>query len=209
MKIEIVRERRKTMVLRLENPTLAVLKVPLRLSNMEIEKFLSSKKAWLEKNAQKLLQNESVAKEFDLLKYIYFDGKIAFETSKLALNFDDLPLAKKKSLVKKYYISQFDSLKALVCEISDKTWLLYSDVKPISSVRVWGSFSVKKVMKLNFKLLCLPKELSEYVICHELCHGVHMNHSPAFWSKVGKICPNYKILRQRLNQYSFLLKDKF
>ncbi len=44
----------------------------------------------------------------------------------------------------------------------------------------WGSCTVAGNISLNCRLLLLKPELMEHVILHELCHRVHMNHSPAF-----------------------------
>ena len=41
-------------------------------------------------------------------------------------------------------------------------------------------------------------ELVDYVVCHELAHLRHMNHSAAFWAEVGRQCPGYRGLRERL-----------
>ena len=93
--------------------------------------------------------------------------------------------------------------------ISNETGLAYNEIKMINSVRVWGSFNTAGIMKLNWKLVLLPVQLIEYVICHELCHGLQMNHSSKFWENVSKICPDYKKHKKELYRYSFLLKDKF
>ena len=86
--------------------------------------------------------------------------------------------------------------------------LQLSSVKLTRSHRFWGSLDRHKNMKLNYQLIVLPKELVQYVIIHELCHGVELNHSPKFWAEVKKYCPQYKKRKRELELYSFLLDEK-
>jgi hypothetical protein len=37
-----------------------------------------------------------------------------------------------------------------------------------------------------------PMEVIDYVVVHEMCHMVHMNHDRSFWRLVGKIMPEYE-----------------
>ncbi|HEY9884650.1 MAG TPA: SprT family zinc-dependent metalloprotease [Thermosynechococcaceae cyanobacterium] len=58
----------------------------------------------------------------------------------------------------------------------------------------WGSCSSRQTISVNCKLLFLPSELVRYVLIHELCHTVHLNHSAAFWALVAQKEPDYQQL---------------
>lgn len=64
----------------------------------------------------------------------------------------------------------------------------------------WGSCSNRQSINLNYKLLFLPETLVNYVLIHELCHTIHLNHSPDFWALVAHLEPNYLTYKQELKQ---------
>lgn len=64
----------------------------------------------------------------------------------------------------------------------------------------WGSCSAKKVINLNWRLLFLPPEQVRYLMVHELCHTVHLNHSTRFWALVEKMQPGYRMLDQAMRK---------
>lgn len=68
----------------------------------------------------------------------------------------------------------------------------------------WGSCSAYKNINLNYKLLFLPANLVDYVLVHELCHIIELNHSKQFWQLVASYDANYRENRKLLyqaNQY--------
>src|SRR5205085_10883097 len=56
----------------------------------------------------------------------------------------------------------------------------------------WGSCNSRREVRLAWRLVKTPAALADYVICHELAHLRHMNHSRAFWAEVERQCPDYK-----------------
>ena len=67
-----------------------------------------------------------------------------------------------------------------------------------SAMARWGSCNSRREVRLAWRLVKAPLALIDYVICHELAHLRHMNHSAAFWAEVGRQCPDYKRLRAEL-----------
>lgn len=59
----------------------------------------------------------------------------------------------------------------------------------------WGSCNHNKDLVFNLKLIHFPIEIVEYVVVHEVCHQIEMNHSKNFWLLVEKSIPNYKSVR--------------
>ena len=67
----------------------------------------------------------------------------------------------------------------------------------------WGSCSYKNNINLNLHIMRLPNHLIDYVICHELCHTVHKNHSPAFWNMLSTLMEDdIKTIKNELRSYS-------
>ena len=64
----------------------------------------------------------------------------------------------------------------------------------------WGSCSTKGNLNFNALLLLCPEEVRDYVVVHELCHRLEMNHSPAFWAQVARVCPEYPAHRKWLRE---------
>lgn len=77
----------------------------------------------------------------------------------------------------------------------------YADVKIQASRSRWGSCSAARNINLSFYLLLAKQELVDYVILHELCHTVEMNHGTNFWALMDKVTNGrHKEYRQALKQ---------
>ena len=73
--------------------------------------------------------------------------------------------------------------------------------------RCWGRCSHKGVIRLNWKTIMVPVTILDYVIVHELCHLIYLNHSKQFWQKVQTIIPDYTKRRKMLKEYSLRTGD--
>ena len=69
----------------------------------------------------------------------------------------------------------------------------------------WGSCSGKGNLNFNCLLMLAPETVRDYVVVHELCHLLEMNHSSRFWALVEKNMPDYKESRAWLRTHGKVL----
>jgi len=72
-------------------------------------------------------------------------------------------------------------------QLAARFGLDFYDIKIQSSKTRWGSCSRAKSINLSLYLMLLPAHLIDYVILHELCHTVEMNHGLNFWKLMDKV----------------------
>ena len=78
-------------------------------------------------------------------------------------------------------------------------------VKINSSRTHWGSCTGRKSVNLSLHLMILPWHLIDYVLLHELCHTIEMNHSERFWGLMNQVTDGKAMaLRKELKQYHML-----
>lgn len=63
----------------------------------------------------------------------------------------------------------------------------------------WGSCNSRREVRFSWRLMKARPALIDYVVCHELAHLRHMNHSTAFWQEVERMCPDYRVLKAELD----------
>ena len=64
----------------------------------------------------------------------------------------------------------------------------------------WGSCSSTGTLSFNWRLLLAPEPVLDYVVWHEACHLVVMDHSRRFWALVERHVPDYREPRRWLRR---------
>jgi len=85
-------------------------------------------------------------------------------------------------------------------KVSDECRLGYSRVTIRGQRTRWGSCSSTGSINLNFQLMFVSPAMLRYVLVHELCHTIHLNHSRAFYALLAGHEPEYKMLESQLRR---------
>jgi len=103
---------------------------------------------------------------------------------------------KRASSVTKHYVEHKETARDLVQarlhHYNEFYGLEWKRVAIRNQRRCWGSCSSLKNLNFNYKILFLPAHLRDYIIVHELCHLVHLNHGQDFWNLVAEKIPDYQ-----------------
>ena len=103
---------------------------------------------------------------------------------------------------KKEYRDSRAAARQLVMERLEHFQKFYAVVWRRVSIRNqktrWGSCSRTGSLSFNYRLLLLPPHLRDYIIVHEICHLLELNHSHRFWALLAKTFPDYRALRREL-----------
>lgn len=73
--------------------------------------------------------------------------------------------------------------------------------------RRWGSASAAGGLNFNWRLILAPPAVLDYVVVHELCHLLELNHSPRFWARVAAVLPGHRACQAWLREHGPALYD--
>jgi len=87
-------------------------------------------------------------------------------------------------------------------QVADELGLKPAGFEVGRGMRKLGHCTTRKVIQLSRNLMFMPEALIRYIICHELAHLTHMNHSPEFHALVDEYTDGREQeLEQQLRQF--------
>jgi predicted metal-dependent hydrolase len=200
--------------------------VPRRLSLDEVEPFVESKRAWIERT---LLRMRAVEAERPRPR-LEDGGEVPFLGEPLRLRIHVEPDRRRdhvarrgrelsvavadpgpdaiRSALERWYRGQARSevarrLDAAVARVGRS----YSGLQIRGQRTRWASCSAKGAMSFNWRLLLAPPEILDYVVEHEVAHLDVHDHSSRFWDLLAERSPDCREHERwlRLNGPTLLL----
>ncbi len=215
----ITRSNRSTLSLSILKDGQIVVKAPLKLSNERIQKFVFEKQAWIREKLTIIENNRQKYEEvISYRRFMLFGNQYSLKLSsavkKIETAKSDLVIYmpastendKILSKLKAWYKKQAKTiLEERVNYLSSILKLRPNTVRISDSKGRWGSCNSRGNISLNFRVIMLEPAVIDYVIVHELCHLVEMNHSKRFWNLVNSFLPSAPSAKNKIKEFGFLL----
>lgn len=176
--VQVIRSNRKTISLEITSSGEILVRAPRRMPETDIRAFVESKKSWLAKHLQKRQK--------------------AIESLQAEGRFTEQEMERLAKLAKQIIPEKVSYYARLM-------GVTYGRITIRRQKTRWGSCTKDGNLNFNCLLMMAPPEVLDYVVVHELCHRIEMNHSARFWAQVEKVLPDYKIPRRWLKEQGAVL----
>lgn len=177
MDIVVIRSDRRSFAIEIGRDKKIKVRVPRRASKAQIEEMLKAKHDWILKTLDKIEQrNTAEAREYEEAEQ---------------LSSEEVKRLKKEARIRLTELTEY---------WAGRMGISYGRISIRGQKTRWGSCSSKGNLNYNYLLMLCPDDVIEYVVIHELCHRIYMNHSKRFWEKIEEFCPNYRQARKWLKQ---------
>ena len=163
--ITVIRSSRRSLSLEIRPDLSVIVRAPYRASRREIEQFVADKEDWLTRHLSKMAAAEAQRAQIPKLSKAQLEA-----------------LADKA----------LQDIPPRAAYFADRIGVRYGRITIRHQHTRWGSCSARGNLNFNCLIMLMPQEIIDYVIVHELCHLIEMNHSPAFWARVAAVLPDYQ-----------------
>ncbi len=208
---QIVHKKRKTLGIYIDVYGNIELRVPKNTTDKQVELLIESKWSWIikkqreQKEKTKGFKKKNYQDEEELLYLgkhypirITVDEGLSGASVHLGEDVLEITLpTHDETLIKKLMVKFYKQQCKRLVEGRIKIYQGNFKVKPknikiTSNKQNWGTCNTLRELTFNWKLAMAPLDVIDYVVIHEMCHMVHMNHDRSFWRLVGKHMPNYE-----------------
>jgi predicted metal-dependent hydrolase len=199
--------------------------VPRRLSLDEIEPFVASKRAWIDRTLLRMRAAEAerprpLLEDGGEVPYLGEHLRLAVRVepvrqrshvarhgARLSVAVSEPGRVAIEAALERWYRGQARSevaarLDAAVARVGQS----YSSLQIRGQRSRWASCSSKGGMSFNWRLLLAPSEILDYVVEHEVAHLEIHDHSQRFWDLLASRRPGYKDEERWLRQNGSTLR---
>lgn len=211
----LIRSRRRTLELRIGKDGQVELRAPYWTGRAEIDAFVTSRQHWLQRALQQTTaqpvrpvwhchEGASVYFLGKPLRLCFGIGKTTAEllSGQLYLSLPPGKEQGREALLESWYRAQARRHFEIRIDHHFPYFAARGYVRPTLRIGKmhtrWGSLSSCGNMNLNLALMQFPEDCIDYVVVHELCHLVYMNHGPRFKALQTALLPDWKERRQQL-----------
>ena len=210
------RKNMKNIYLKVEKNADVVVSVPPRTSNYIIKKLVQENIDEIKLRRTNILKNGHTVKNYVTGEKHYVFGKeLTLEVrlgdkNKVTLSNDKLYLSVKD----KYQDREQIVTRELRKVVYNKCLEFLNKYEKLMNVHVeqlrikkmktrWGTCNIEaKRIWINYELVKYPVECLEHTIVHELTHLLETNHTPRFYTLLGKYYPNYRENDKLIKEFS-------
>lgn len=196
-----------------------IVKVPNRMTMVQTQQFIKEKEGWLIKKISESSNRRKnhIEREYKHGAVHLFLGKeftlnILISNRRVAPDFKNgiltlhVPTEEHiKPALRKWYAKMAPTLFANIVSPQITEFLKRYSKSPSTMeykfvTSYWGVCTSKGCIRLNIELLRAPKECTEYIMAHELCHLVHQNHSAIFYKLLTEFMPDWERRKELLEK---------
>lgn len=209
--VEISRSIRKSITLKVSDKYSLKVKCPFFVLDDAVFNFIESRTKWINKQSKLFLDTQIALSDQCIVPFLGNTITIVKSDShkKTELSHKSLYIPSNKDL-KQEVITWFKEQAKLIIpmeveKFSSAIGVEYNRIYIKDQKTRWGSCSSKGNLNFNWKILLTNTNCLKYLVIHELCHLLEMNHSHKFWNLVSLHDPNYLSSRRELKKSAYYL----
>ena len=216
------RKSMKNIYLRVEKNADVVVSAPPRTANYIIKKLVQDNIDEIKLRRNNILKNGHTVKNYVTGEKHFVFGKeltlevrsglknsVAIVNDKLILVIKDKKQDREQILIKELRKILYNSSLEFINKY-EKIMNVHAEELRIKKMKTrWGTCNITaKRIWINYELVKYPIECLEHTIVHELTHLLETNHTPKFYSLLGKYYPNFRENDKLIKEFSKQLIGK-